>query len=180
MGTVEGVKRGVLAGGTALAISGANFQAGATVTIEATGRIDASNRGYGNGVSYPGVGVQGNGSGGSHLGVGGLYYSPGGVTYGSVYRPQEAGAGGRHDSTTDRWTWGGGVVRMVVNGSCEQDWPAVLELARAYPEALPDQRRESGNLYAIPGQDHGLQPAGRTGRARRYLRLSRIPCAAIL
>jgi len=30
-----------------------------------------------------------------------------------------------------------GVVRMVVNGSCEQDWPAVLALARAHPEVLP-------------------------------------------
>ena len=30
-----------------------------------------------------------------------------------------------------------GVVRMVVNGSCEEDWPAVLELARKYPSVLP-------------------------------------------
>lgn len=30
-----------------------------------------------------------------------------------------------------------GVVRMVVNGSCEEDWSAVLELARRYPCALP-------------------------------------------
>ncbi|HWH68273.1 MAG TPA: TatD family hydrolase [Candidatus Sulfotelmatobacter sp.] len=30
-----------------------------------------------------------------------------------------------------------GVVRMVVNGSCEADWPAVLELARRYPQVLP-------------------------------------------
>jgi TatD DNase family protein len=29
------------------------------------------------------------------------------------------------------------VRRMVVNGSCEQDWPAVLELAKAYPEVIP-------------------------------------------
>lgn len=29
------------------------------------------------------------------------------------------------------------VVRMVVNGSCEQDWPAVLELARRHPQVLP-------------------------------------------
>jgi len=32
---------------------------------------------------------------------------------------------------------GAGVARMVVCGSCESDWPAVLELARAYPEVLP-------------------------------------------
>jgi TatD DNase family protein len=30
-----------------------------------------------------------------------------------------------------------GVVRMVVNGSCEADWPAVLALAKAHPEVLP-------------------------------------------
>lgn len=29
------------------------------------------------------------------------------------------------------------VVRMVVNGSCEADWPAVLALARRYPEVIP-------------------------------------------
>jgi len=31
----------------------------------------------------------------------------------------------------------GGVVRMVVNGSCEEDWLAVLSLARQYPQVLP-------------------------------------------
>jgi TatD DNase family protein len=30
-----------------------------------------------------------------------------------------------------------GVARMVVNGSCEEDWPAVLELAQQYPQVLP-------------------------------------------
>jgi len=30
-----------------------------------------------------------------------------------------------------------GVERMVVNGSCEADWPDVLALARAHPEILP-------------------------------------------
>jgi TatD DNase family protein len=29
------------------------------------------------------------------------------------------------------------VRRMVVNGSCEEDWTAVLELAEAYPEVIP-------------------------------------------
>jgi len=32
---------------------------------------------------------------------------------------------------------GAGVVRMVVNGSCEEDWPQVLELARGVPQVLP-------------------------------------------
>lgn len=30
-----------------------------------------------------------------------------------------------------------GVARMVVNGSCEADWPDVLALATAHPEVLP-------------------------------------------
>lgn len=30
-----------------------------------------------------------------------------------------------------------GVVRMVVNGSCEEDWPQVLALARTHPEIIP-------------------------------------------
>lgn len=30
-----------------------------------------------------------------------------------------------------------GVVRMVVNGACEADWPAVRDLARRFPQALP-------------------------------------------
>jgi TatD DNase family protein len=29
------------------------------------------------------------------------------------------------------------IARMAVNGSCEADWPAVLNLAREYPEVLP-------------------------------------------
>lgn len=30
-----------------------------------------------------------------------------------------------------------GVACMVVNGSCEQDWPAVLDLAKKHPQVLP-------------------------------------------
>lgn len=30
-----------------------------------------------------------------------------------------------------------GVGRMVVNGSCEEDWPAVLELAQRFPQVVP-------------------------------------------
>lgn len=29
-----------------------------------------------------------------------------------------------------------GVVQMVVNGSCEEDWPAVLKLARSHPQVI--------------------------------------------
>jgi TatD DNase family protein len=30
-----------------------------------------------------------------------------------------------------------GVVKMVVNGSCEEDWPKVLALAQRYPQIVP-------------------------------------------
>ncbi len=30
-----------------------------------------------------------------------------------------------------------GVIKMVVNGACESDWPEVLALARQYPQVLP-------------------------------------------
>lgn len=30
-----------------------------------------------------------------------------------------------------------GIRRMVVNGSCEEDWPAVAALARQFPEVIP-------------------------------------------
>lgn len=30
-----------------------------------------------------------------------------------------------------------GIARMVVNGSCEEDWPHVLALARRFPEVIP-------------------------------------------
>jgi Tat protein secretion system quality control protein TatD with DNase activity len=32
---------------------------------------------------------------------------------------------------------GAGVERMVVNGSCEEDWPQVLELAQKVPPVIP-------------------------------------------
>jgi TatD DNase family protein len=32
---------------------------------------------------------------------------------------------------------GAGVERMVVNGSCEEDWPQVLELAQKVPQVIP-------------------------------------------
>jgi TatD DNase family protein len=30
-----------------------------------------------------------------------------------------------------------GVVKMIVNGSCEEDWPQVLELAKTVPQVIP-------------------------------------------
>jgi hypothetical protein len=77
------------------------------LTVEAGGAIDASGRGYAQNKSYPGATVPGDSTGGSHLGYGGLSTGPFGSTYGSVYRPQEAGGGGGNGGT------GGGIVRIV-------------------------------------------------------------------
>src|SRR5438874_8555244 len=49
-----------------------------------------------------------NGSGGSHIGVGGLWDPPTASTFGSVYRPQEAGGGGENPVGLT----GGGIIRI--------------------------------------------------------------------
>ncbi|HYC60809.1 MAG TPA: carboxypeptidase regulatory-like domain-containing protein [Thermoanaerobaculia bacterium] len=84
--------------------------------IDAGGSIDVSGRGYSPGVTHPTASPAGNASGGSHIGVGGQWELPLGTTYGSVYRPQERGAGSTHHG------WGGGLIRinatnLVVNGA---------------------------------------------------------------
>ena len=44
--------------------------------------------------------------------------------------------GGRQDELMSACI-GEGLVRMVVNGACEEDWPQVAELARKHPQVLP-------------------------------------------
>src|SRR5581483_9096477 len=40
-------------------------------------------------------------------------------------------------STVMAATQSEGITKMVVNGSCEQDWPEVLDLARKFPQVIP-------------------------------------------
>ncbi|MFL6248273.1 MAG: Ig-like domain-containing protein, partial [Thermoanaerobaculia bacterium] len=87
-------------------------------TLTVNGTIDVTGQGYTGGVTYPGAANPGNGSGGSHIGIGGLWDLPLSSTYGSVYRPQELGAGGEHSSYGRS---GGGALRidagtLVMNG----------------------------------------------------------------
>ncbi|MCA1733476.1 MAG: hypothetical protein LC732_07730, partial [Acidobacteria bacterium] len=84
----------------------------AKVYVACEGAIDVSGRGYAGSQTYPGAAVPGPNSGGSHLGVGGVMDLPAGTAYGSVYRPQEAGAGGEHASAGMA---GGGVVRITAD-----------------------------------------------------------------
>jgi hypothetical protein len=77
-----------------------------TVTVKSGGSIDVSAQGYFNGATYPGEsGPSDINNGGSHIGRSGLWGGTQGTTYGSVYRPQEHGAGGNN-------VRGGGVARI--------------------------------------------------------------------
>ena len=79
-----------------------------TLTVEAGASIDVSERGYASGYSYPNVSpLPGDRTGGSHLGYGGVLTGPNGPTYGSAYRPGEAGGGGNGGSA------GGGIVSIT-------------------------------------------------------------------
>ncbi|HEX7831273.1 MAG TPA: discoidin domain-containing protein [Thermoanaerobaculia bacterium] len=80
-----------------------------TLTIDAGGVIDVTGLGYPNNTSYPNHGLPGYATGGSHIGYGGLHDNPLAETFGSVYRPMEAGGGGQRGGYG---VAGGGVIRL--------------------------------------------------------------------
>ncbi len=87
-----------------------------TGALTVQGSIDVGGRGYGNNQSYPDAVQPYAYVGGSHIGGGKWVGS--GSTYGSVYRPMEAGG----SAFAGDWGMGGGVVRiqsgqLVVDGS---------------------------------------------------------------
>jgi len=77
------------------------------VFVACGGAIDVTGRGYAINTTYPGATTPGNGAGGSHIGYGGVLSAANGSTYGSVYRPAEAGGGGNPAGP------GGGIVRIT-------------------------------------------------------------------
>ncbi len=79
------------------------------VYVACGGALDVSARGYGANQTYPGHVPPGSFSGGSHIGQGGVNSNPPGETFGNVYRPEEAGGGGRYHGV------GGGVVRIAAD-----------------------------------------------------------------
>jgi hypothetical protein len=84
-----------------------------TVNVKGGGAIDASTRGYQNNASHPSAGQPYQYVGGSHIGV-----STGGrsgLTFGSIYRPQESGGGAYSGSA------GGGAVRIKAATSVTVD-----------------------------------------------------------
>ncbi|HEX6904370.1 MAG TPA: carboxypeptidase regulatory-like domain-containing protein [Thermoanaerobaculia bacterium] len=87
------------------------------LTVEATGALDVSTKGYAGGTSshpagYAPAGVTPSGAeaGGSHGGRGAM--APAGEVYDSVYAPRQGGGGGGYDNAAGGA--GGGVVRLDV------------------------------------------------------------------
>ncbi len=112
------------------------------LAVEAGGVIDVSGKGYSGSQTYPGTGPAGELSGGSHLGEGGVHNNPAGQTYGSVYTPREAGAGGQGDGP------GGGVVKIEagildVNGAIRANGVA------------QDRAGAGGSIWAVAGEVRG-------------------------
>ncbi|HYK00775.1 MAG TPA: Ig-like domain-containing protein [Thermoanaerobaculia bacterium] len=100
-------------------------QFGSSLTLDVQnltvrGSIDVTGQGYSANTSYPGAGRSTDFNGGSHFGVGGVHSGELGLTYGSFYRPQEAG-GGNGACCGLANAPGGGILRitagtMVVDG----------------------------------------------------------------
>jgi hypothetical protein len=114
------------------------------VRVETGGSIDVSGKGYSSNASYPGETTAGDGTGGSHIGRGGWWNERYGATYGSVYRPQEAGAA----SGTNPSGAGGGVVRIdapvvVVNGTIRANG------------AVSDRSGAGGSVWITTGRMSG-------------------------
>ncbi|MFL6246938.1 MAG: discoidin domain-containing protein [Thermoanaerobaculia bacterium] len=81
------------------------------LTVDANAFIDLNNLGYAGGASYPDVlPLPGSLNGGTHMGHGGFNANPVAPTYGSVYQPAEAGAGGQRGGNTG--SFGGGILRI--------------------------------------------------------------------
>jgi len=92
------------------------------LVLEDGATIDATGLGYKKEVTYPGETIPGPSGGGSHMGVGGApAASAKGSTYGSLYRPQEPGAGGEWNAAP-----GGGVIRIQANSVTFSATSAIL------------------------------------------------------
>ncbi|MGH9457002.1 MAG: hypothetical protein ACRD2J_05105, partial [Thermoanaerobaculia bacterium] len=157
-----------------------------TLTIGPTGAIDVSGRGFRPGQTYPGATPPGSMSAGSHMGIGGVRGPPAASTYGSVYRPQEAGGGGEHGSLGRA---GGGVVRITAeavvvdgairaNGTDAQSWRNSRGGAGGSVWITTSAFEGSGSIEARGG--HGDETSGGGGAiAIEYTRAAtRLPSYA--
>ena len=78
-----------------------------TVYVACNGAIEGSQRGYGASTTFPGATPAGANNGGSHIGLGAALGAQIGTSFGNVYHPFEAGAGG------DNAAPGGGAVHIT-------------------------------------------------------------------
>jgi hypothetical protein len=107
-------------GGGVLVQKQANLQKGEAITVNAlyvacSGTIHANALGFLRNTAYPGAGTPGDSAGGGHMGRGGINGPAPGGTFGSIYRPLEAGGGGQiGDPNYDGALGGagGGVIRL--------------------------------------------------------------------
>jgi len=129
-----------------------NITVTGNVTVEDGGSISVSGRGYAEDTTYPTATPPGQYAGGSHLGYGG---GAAGSTFGSTTLPQEAGGGGDfYDTYTDvHGRPGGGIIRLVVNGSLQCDGAI-----RANGSAAIDQTSGAGGSVwlTVAGNVSGL------------------------
>ncbi|MFA6958181.1 MAG: carboxypeptidase regulatory-like domain-containing protein, partial [Thermoanaerobaculia bacterium] len=92
-------------------VGGLRIETSLGTYVECGGSIDVTGRGYGASQTYPGATAPGYATAGSHMGYGGVDSVPNGTTYGSVYRPAEAGGGANRGGPSP----GGGVVRITAD-----------------------------------------------------------------
>ncbi|HKR62601.1 MAG TPA: hypothetical protein VJZ00_02620, partial [Thermoanaerobaculia bacterium] len=116
-GTVNAV--GLTSTDVTVDTAGVLRQYGSSLTINTQkltvlGAIDVTSQGYGANTTYPGAARSTDFNGGAHIGHGGFHSGEWGSTFGSVYRPQEAGGGGGSCCGVGG-TSGGGVIRVVAN-----------------------------------------------------------------
>ncbi|MCP4659314.1 MAG: hypothetical protein GY856_28220, partial [bacterium] len=111
------------------------------LVIEAGAAIDVSYLGYPANTTYPDEIASSRG--GSHLGYGGGGNT--GSTYGSVYRPQENGAGGYWNSSSLR---GGGTVRILAANLTLVDATSAIR-ANGSPGISPSPRGSAGGSVWI-------------------------------
>src|SRR5262249_46469300 len=118
-------------------------------------------------VTYPGATLGTDPNGGSHIGHGGVGPGVSGSTYGSIYRPQEAGSGANSNNGP-----GGGIVRINAGGLVFGDATSAI---RANGQGTGDKSGAGGSIWVTVaglsgdgvmeahGGQPGYQPSGGGG-----------------
>ncbi|HVS32818.1 MAG TPA: Ig-like domain-containing protein [Thermoanaerobaculia bacterium] len=136
----------IIVGGRVIHAAGGRLELTVTGTtfVACDGAIDATDKGYGLRASYPGITASTNISAGSHIGRGGENSGTSGATYGSVYRPREAGGGAAHDGYP---AGGGGVIRLIT--------PALIVDGGIRANGLTAMESAGGSVWITADSIHG-------------------------